>query len=105
MKRMIRIMLLCLILLCHIPCPAFAAQLLIPGGQLLGLEVSNDAVTVAAFDDCLGHTARNAGIHIGDEILEINGRAVHSAGDVKQILSESSGEIRIKVLSLLPLRT
>ena len=98
MKRRILSALFALILFAPLPIRARADRLLVPGGQTIALELGDDSVTVAAFDDSLGHTARNAGIHIGDEILEINGRAVHSAGDVKQILSESSGEIRIKVL-------
>ena len=98
MKRTIRIMLLCLILLCHIPCPAFAAQLLIPGGQLLGLEVSNDTVTVAAFDDVCGGAAREAGLQIGDQILSVDGRKVTTAAQVRDAVKRCEGRTELTVL-------
>ena len=49
MKRSIRALAFLLALFFIIPLEAGAVQLLVPGGQLIGLELSNDAVTVAAF--------------------------------------------------------
>ena len=47
---------------------AFAAEMLIPVGQVIGLELYNDTVTVVAFDDALP-VARDSGLQIGDEPL------------------------------------
>ena len=51
---------------------AGATKLLVPGGQIIGLELQTDAVTVVAFDDALGKAAKNAGLQVGDRILKIN---------------------------------
>ena len=45
-----------------------AARLLVPGGQLIGLELADNSVTVAAFDEALGISAKNAGLKVGDKI-------------------------------------
>ncbi len=98
MKRSIRSIVFLLILLLSLPQPALAAQLLIPGGQLVGLELSNDTVTVAAFDDTCGSTARDAGLQIGDRLLQVNGQAITTAEDVRQALKRADGEARLTVL-------
>ena len=98
MKRGIRTIILLMVLFFTIPQPALAAQLLIPGGQLVGLELSNDTVTVAAFDDSCGAAAREAGLQIGDQILSVDGREVHSAEDVRRALKSCGGEVELDVL-------
>ena len=98
MKRTIRIIVLVMILLLYIPQAAFAAQLLIPGGQLVGLELDNDTVTVAAFDDTCGAAAREAGLQIGDRILEVNGEAVTTAEDVRDALRRCAEEAELTIL-------
>ena len=77
------------ILFTFLPIGARAAQLLIPGGQVIGLQLQNDTVTVAAFDETLGSCAKAAGLCVGDEILTINGLPVHCAGDVRSALAEN----------------
>ena len=57
-NRMV-LLVLCLIWSVQTVC---GAQLLVPGGQVIGLELLNDTVTVAAFDDGLGQAARNCGL-------------------------------------------
>ena len=74
------------------------AAALIPVGQVVGLELRNDSVSIAAFDDTLGDTARKAGLQIGDEILDIDGKTVDNAADVRQALTHSDGQIRLRVL-------
>ena len=74
MKRVWNGAILCLGLLL-LPIRAAAAEL-IPVGQVIGLQLYNDRVTVAAYDDILGGTARKAGLKIGDQILEIDGKTV-----------------------------
>ena len=76
--------------------PAFAAERLIPVGRVIGLELHNDTVTVAAFDDTLT-AARDAGIQIGDEILSIDDCVVDSAEDVRQALNRSDGSVDLVI--------
>ena len=98
MKRTIRAIVFSMVLLFSIPQTALAAQLLIPGGQLVGLELSNDTVTVAAFDDVCGGAARDAGLQIGDHIVSVNGREVKAAEDVRNALKDCQGEAEVTVL-------
>jgi stage IV sporulation protein B len=77
---------------------AHASEVLIPVGQVVGLELRNDSVSIAAFDDALGSVARKAGLQIGDEILDIDGITVDDAADVRQALTHSDGQIRLRIL-------
>ena len=76
---------------------AYAQDLLIPGGQVVGLQVCDDTVTVAAFDDALGGEAKAAGLQIGDQILWVDGSRVKSAQDVRSALDRSDGSVEIRV--------
>ena len=84
-------------LLCGVQ-TVFAQQLLVPGGQVIGLELGDETVTVAAFDDVLGQGAKAAGLQIGDRITGINGNVIHTAEDVKNALKKSDGQAQISVL-------
>ncbi len=95
MKRVLRGVILWLGLLV-LPVKAAAAEL-IPVGQVIGLQLYNDRVTVAAYDDILGGTARSAGLKIGDQILEIDGKTVACAEDVRGALQSSEGEVSLTV--------
>lgn len=75
---------------------AFAAELLIPVGQVVGLELYNDAVIVAAFDDSLP-CGRESGLQIGDEICCIDELTIDSAEDVRRALKESDGSVDVTV--------
>lgn len=86
---------LCVWLLCG---EAQAAEALIPVGQVVGLELRNDSVSITAFDDALGSAARQAGLQIGDEILDIDGKTVDNAIDVRRALTHSDGQIRLRIL-------
>jgi len=97
MKRMIRTTALFIIFVLACPQSARAARLLVPGGQLVGLELSNGTVTVAAFDDGCSN-ARDAGVRIGDQILEVDGRPVSSAEDVRKALAAADGTVRLTLL-------
>lgn len=79
-----------------LPVKAAAAEL-IPVGQVIGLQLYHDRVTVAAYDDILGGTARSAGLKIGDQILQINGKTVACAEDVRGALQSSTGEVSLTV--------
>ena len=95
MKRVWNGAILCLGLLL-LPIRAAAAEL-IPVGQVIGLQLYNDRVTVAAYDDLLGGTARRAGLKIGDQILEIDGKTVSCAEDVRGALQSSTGQVCLTV--------
>ena len=76
-------------------CPALAAEL-IPVGEVIGLELRGDTVTVAAFDD-LATAARDAGLQIGDRLLSIDGQDIENAEDVRRALTESDGSVDVTV--------
>lgn len=69
---------------------AQAEPLLVPVGQTVGLQLRDNTVTIAAFDDTLGSEARDAGLKIGDLIVKVNGKAVHNTDEVRSILDSSS---------------
>ena len=97
MKRGIRSIVLAMVLFFVTAQPALAVRLLVPGGQLVGLELSNDIVTVAAFEDSCP-AAREAGLQIGDQILRVDGQAVSSAEDVRRALKNSGAEVALNIL-------
>ena len=98
MKQKIYAFLLVLGMLMLLPVRALAAGLLVPGGQLIALELRNDTVTVAAFDEVLGEQARSAGLRTGDVIEKIDGKAVSSAADVKEALETCGEKLPLTVL-------
>ena len=86
-------------LLCIYMCAvsAYGAQYLIPVGKVIGLELSDNTVTVAAFDDILGTKAKAAGLCAGDTIVAIDGVPITCAEDVRQALNRSKGTIQLKL--------
>ena len=76
---------------------ASAQELLIPGGQVIGLQLYNHTVTVAAFDDVLGGDSKAAGLQIGDEIFCVDGHRTGSAQDVCAALDRSDGTVELRV--------
>lgn len=97
MKRMINLIAAAVISLSLLPGRAFAAELLIPVGEVIGLELSDGSVTVAAFDDASGSAAKDAGLQIGDEILTIDGLTIDSADDIRSALDRCDGDIDLCV--------
>ena len=97
MKKLISRIALITVCLWTLQGNALAAELLIPGGQIIGLQLCRDTVTVAAFDDKLGAAGKSAGLQIGDEILSVNGRAVSTAEDVRSALESSDGTVEMRV--------
>jgi len=75
------------------PGTVFGAEVLVPVGQVVGLELRDETVTVASFDETLGAKAKNAGVRVGDRILRLDGQAVRSAEDVRNILQKSDGRV------------
>ena len=93
-KIKIRLMLVALCLILSVQ-TVFAAQLLVPGGQIVGLELEDQTVTVAAFE---GQASKNCGLHVGDRLVSVNGEPVHSVQDVRDALKRTDGETEISVL-------
>ena len=77
---------------------ANAAQVLIPGGQVIGLELQEGTVTVAGFHEELGNNAKKAGLMEGDRILRIGDTSVTCAADVRSALSQTEGKVHISIL-------
>lgn len=85
MKRIGIAAVLAVILL--LPVTAGAEPLLVPVGQAIGLQLRDNTVTIAAFDDQLGGAAKDAGLKIGDQLVKVNGHSVHSTEDVRTQLN------------------
>ncbi len=98
MKHRIFSIAMAMLTILALPLQAHAAQLLIPVGEVIGLELSDDTVTVAAYDDTLGEAARAAGLQIGDQLLSIGGQRIENAGDVRTALDACQGAVEITVL-------
>ena len=98
MKKLAICLAVVLIIGTALPLNAQAAQLLIPVGQVVGLELQENRVTVAGFDDTLGAQARQAGIRRGDELTAVDGASVHCAQDVLEALARSDGRITLDIL-------
>ena len=102
-----------LVLLTLLPVRALAAQALVPVGQVIGLQLYSDTVTVAAYDDIHGAAAKAAGLKIGDQIVKINGTPVSCAEDVRAALDSGVTEMNLTVsrggkqrdLTLTPIQT
>ena len=77
---------------------ASAARLLIPVGQVIGLEIGEDRVTIEGFDSRLGEAAQAAGLKEGDRILCIDGNDIHCAEDVRRALQSSDGDVDISIV-------
>ena len=97
MKRLWRSIVLAFLLFSAAPVNVRAEELLIPVGRVIGLQLSDDTVTVAAFDDALGTAARDAGLRIGDEIIMIDGRVIDSAGDVRSALGSAGSRVELTI--------
>ena len=99
-----------LFIICLCATTAFATTTLVPGGQVIGLQLCDDTVTVTDFDETLGQAARSAGLAKGDRILKIDNTPITCAEDIRKALICSDGQVDIairrgektKTLSLCP---
>ena len=108
MKRIFRAVSAAVLLIGFLPLTARAEQLLIPVGRVIGIQLQSGSVTVAAFDDAYGSSAREAGLRIGDEILKIDDHIVTSSRDVRSALDGSGSAVLLTVrrngrISTIPL--
>ena len=97
MKKLGKFLALCLIFTYLLPQNVLAAQFLIPGGQVVGLELDDRTVCVAAFDDGLCQSAKEAGLQVGDRILRIGKKTVQTPEDVRTALDSSDGSVELYV--------
>ena len=97
MKRIRKLISLTILFVFLLPTGVQAAEYLIPGGQIIGIQLENDTLTVAAFDDALGANARSAGLQIGDTLLSLNDHPINSPEDIRSALKRVSGEILLTV--------
>ena len=82
------------IIICLLSGSAQAAQLLIPVGELIGLQLTDGTVTVARLDETVT-AAQQAGLQVGDRLLRINDTPVSCAEDILQALQRSDGTVHI----------
>ena len=73
--------------------PAQAARQLIPVGRVVGLELHNNTVTVAAFEE--NSPAEAAGVKTGDRLLSIDRRPITCTADVRTALDRSHGTVTV----------
>lgn len=96
-KKRIRNGLWAVLLIWCMALPAFAQQMLVPVGRVVGLSLAEGSVTVVAYDETWGQQARDSGLQIGDEILSVNGVSIDSAQALSQALASSQGEVCLTV--------
>lgn len=95
MKKTVISALLGLALTAALPSAAYAQELVV-GGQIVGIQISTEGVLVAGtgpVETMEGRRspAEEAGIREGDTLLEIDGRQIHSAGELIDAVGELDG--------------
>ena len=88
---------LCILLFILSVCATTAAATVIPGGQVIGLQLCDDTVTITDFHETLGDAARSAGLCKGDRILRIDHKKITDAEDIRSALAASDGQVDITV--------
>ena len=86
------------VLILMLPLSVGAESYLVPVGELVGLNLRDNTVTVAAFDDLRGKNARDGGLRIGDKIEAVNGSPVADAGQVRESVEKSTGNVELQIL-------
>ncbi len=97
MRKFLRLAGIWLMIVAVLPLQANAARMLVPVGKVIGLQLRSDTLTVAAYDDVFGETARSAGLKIGDQIVEVNGQPVTCAEDVRGALTDAQSTVNLTV--------
>lgn len=96
MKRTVHRLIVSLAYFLALAVPVSAAQMLVPVGDVIGLELRGDSVTVSAYDQSLP-AGREAGLKIGDEILTIDGCTIDCAEDIRRALNRADGHVDVVV--------
>ena len=95
MKILTKIMAL-LLCLSALPASAFGKEL-IPVGEVVGLELRDNSVTVAGVDSAMGQRTKASDLAAGDKILSIDGKTIHTAEDVRLALQRSDGTVTVAI--------
>ncbi|MDD5863988.1 MAG: SpoIVB peptidase S55 domain-containing protein [Firmicutes bacterium] len=95
MKRLWNCLAAVLVVSALLPVSARAAERLIPVGRVVGLQLRDGTVKVAAFDDVLGADAKSAGLKIGDELLKIGETDIGCPEDVRRALENCDGDAEL----------
>ncbi len=93
MKKTV-ISLLLMLCICTAGISAQAATL-IPVGQVVGLELADSTVTVAALEEDPASPARAADIRPGDRLLSVNDTPIKQPEDVRRALDRSRGPVTL----------
>ncbi len=94
MKKIMKPFTALLLVLTLLPVTGAAAEALVPGGQVIGLELKEKRVTIAKLDD--SHcAAQAAGLQVGDQITQVDETPVSSAADIRSALNRSTGTVQV----------
>jgi len=96
MKKFLVRCAMCVFILYVMALPVLAVTELVPGGEVIGLELQNGSVTVAGFS--AGSPAEAAGVLEGDRITAVDGRPVTGTTDVREALRCSKGSVALTVV-------
>ena len=87
MKKLTIGILFAMLLTAIFPMGAAATETLVPGGQLIGLELQDGSLTIAGFEPSCSEKLQKAGLAVGDRILQANGRNVTDALDIRKTVT------------------
>lgn len=73
------------------------AKDLIPVGRVIGLELKDQQVVVAGFDEKSGKDALGAGLKTGDIIQKIDEIAITCPEDIRRALNRSDGTVSLQI--------
>ena len=96
MKKISKITMIFILCLNLLSMQIFAREL-VAGGQVIGLELADNTVTVSAFDEDLCAGAKSAGLQVGDRIARIDGKKICCADDIRQALHCSKGCVEMVI--------
>lgn len=98
MKKMAIRVAAVMLCICICTVSGYGAEMLVPVGQVIGMELQDQSVTVAAIDEHLGRNAREGGLCVGDQILAINGKRITCPQDVRSALDCARGAVAMTVV-------
>ena len=87
-----------LLLFTILPIGALATEMLVPVGQIVGLQIGDDQVVIAGFDGTIGGAGQQAGLRVGDRITHINGKGISCAQDVSEALAGAKGSVEVRLV-------
>ena len=105
MKKLTVRTLAILVILALLCLPVSAARELIPGGQVIGLALSEGSLTVVQLHRELGKNAQAAGLKAGDKLTTLNGDPVTSLEQVRAIMDTDPQTVRLQILHQIARRT